>query len=154
MRGTYLPGAVFMAQVGPFHQDLPAGAAGGAAAGQEALRHRPGPVHAVARLLVPPLEVDALALGYAQQQALGHPLVVDVRLAHVLDQVLRLALSFCSVQLVGHYTRSEGSSGLRVKVLRLFLYIELANDRTETCHQYLKQWLLSWMLVRASAITT
>ena len=96
-RRAHLPGSVLVAEAGPLDEDLPAGAAGGGAARDQALGRAPGALgQAAGGAPVPPLEVGQLALGQAPKRALGHPLVVAVRLARPLDQVLRLLGRLCA----------------------------------------------------------
>ena len=75
----HLPGAVLVAEAGPFGEDLPAGADGGGTPCDEALGDGPAVLGQAAGLrAVAALEVGQLALGQPRQHRLGHPLVVRV----------------------------------------------------------------------------
>lgn len=87
---------MFIAQVAPLDQHLPARAREAGPAADEPAGLGPGGLGQAARLAaVAPLEVDDLALGDLQQQRLRNPLIVDVGLAYVLDQVLGILRRAC-----------------------------------------------------------
>ena len=77
---------MFIAQVAPLDQNLPARSTQAGAAANEPAGLRPGCLGQIARLAaMPPLEVDHLAPGNAHEQGFGYPLIVDVGLANPLD---------------------------------------------------------------------
>jgi hypothetical protein len=91
-----LPGGMFIAQVTPLDQHLPAGPRQAGPPADEPAGLRPRRLCEGARLTaVPPLEVDDLALGNAQEQRLWDPLIVDVGFTYPLDQVLSFLFRTC-----------------------------------------------------------
>ncbi len=87
---------MFIAQVTPLDQHLPAGARQAGPPAYEPAGLRPRRLCESARLTaVPPLEVDNLALGNAQEQRLWDPLIVDVGFTYPLDQVLSFLFRTC-----------------------------------------------------------
>ncbi len=96
---AYLPGGMFVAQVTPLDQHLPARPRQAGPPAYELAGLRPCRLRESARLTaVPPLEVDNLALGNAQEQRLRDPLIVDVGFTYPLDQVLSFLFRTCMVQ--------------------------------------------------------
>ena len=80
---------MFISEVTPLDQHLPAGSREAGAPADEPAGLGPGRLCEGAGLTaVPALEVDDLAFGDAQEQGLRDPLVVDMGLANPLDQVL------------------------------------------------------------------
>jgi len=87
---------MFIAQVTPLDQHLPARPRQAGPPGDEPAGLRPRRLCESARLTaVPPLEVDNLALGNAQEQRLWDPLIVDVGFTYPLDQVLSFLFRTC-----------------------------------------------------------
>ncbi len=87
---------MFIAQVTPLDQHLPAGPRQAGPPAYEPAGLRPCRLCESARLTaVPPLEVDNLALGNAQEQRLRDPLIVDVGFTYPLDQVLSFLFRTC-----------------------------------------------------------
>ena len=92
-QGPDLPCGMLVAQVTPLDQHLPARAREAGPAAYESAGLCPSWLCQHARLTaIPPFEVDDLALGNAQEQRLGDPLIVDVGFANPLHQILSILL--------------------------------------------------------------
>ena len=100
-QGPDLPCGMLVAQVTPLDQHLPARAREAGPAAYESAGLCPSWLCQHARLTaIPPFEVDDLALGNAQEQRLGDPLIVDVGLANPLHQILSILLGTWTPQAV------------------------------------------------------
>ena len=93
---AHLPGGMFIAQVPPLDQHLPARPRQAGPPAYESAGLRPRRLCESARLTaVPPLEIDNLALGNTQEQRFWDPLIVDVGFTYPLHQVLCFLFRTC-----------------------------------------------------------